>query len=83
MAANLLDAVGKLLGVTDLAGHVGRERLLDFLGPHAVEVRAVGEVVEHRLELHLVALEKQGNRLLGGDGHGRLRVAGVTGQHNR
>ena len=69
MAAELLDAVGKLLGVADFAPHIGAQRLLDLFGPHAVEIRAVGQIIHHGLEFHAVALQQEVDDFLLADGH--------------
>ena len=49
-------SIAKLRGVKHFFGHVRRQRLLDLLGTHAIQIDTVGEVVDHRLQLHPVSL---------------------------
>jgi hypothetical protein len=74
-AVELLDPAGELLGVGELLGDVGRQRLLDLLGADAVEVDGVGDVALHGLELHPIGLSEQSDdlvalRFVADDGHG-------------
>jgi hypothetical protein len=55
-AVELLDARGELLRVRELLLDVGLQRLDDLLGAQAVGVDRVGDVADHRLELHPVGL---------------------------
>src|SRR5262249_6128855 len=69
-AAELLDAVAQLLGVPQLFLDVGGQGLLDELGPDALQVQAVGQVVDDRLHLHVVRLAQTGDDLFLRDRHG-------------
>ena len=52
--AELFDPRGQRLGVRKLLDDVGGQRFLNLLGPHTVEVRAVGQIIHDRLKLHAV-----------------------------
>ena len=69
-AAELLDAVTQPLGVGQFFLNVRGQRLLDEFRPHAFEVQAVGQVVEHRLNFHVVRLQEVGHAFLLGHCHG-------------
>lgn len=46
LATDCLDAIGDNRGMTKLGRHVGCQRFLDLLGPHAVEGNAIGEIID-------------------------------------
>ncbi len=62
--AEVLDALGVLLGMAELLLDVGGERLDHLLRAHAVGVDRVGDVAHHRLDLHPIRLLEQLDDLL-------------------
>ena len=68
----------EFLGVSQLLGNVGGQRLLDLLGAHSVQIRAVGQIVHDRFQLHAVRFGQHLNDFFVRGSHDRLRSERIS-----